>query len=163
MLRQQIDPRYSQFFLDTCAFDPKYAPEDEAANEIWSLYENETLLLILAHSNQREIDHPNTPGWVKKQAQSMIFTLDAALNPEEREKQAYIISLLKGNSTSDRHLDDALHIFQASKYGGYFLTTDKRILKLAQSIFDCCSVQVMKPSDALRRIKLGQNVSPSDI
>jgi hypothetical protein len=61
MLRQHIDPRYSQFFLDTCAFDPKYTPENEAADELWTLNESGVLKLVLAHSNQREIDHPNTP------------------------------------------------------------------------------------------------------
>jgi len=154
MLRQHIDPKYSQFFLDTCAFDPKYAPEDEAAAKIWKLYEEEVLNLILAHSNQREIDHPNTPTWVKSQAEGMIFSLPVSLTPSEQKRREGLVALLRGNATSDRHLDDAHHIFEASKYGGYFLTTDHRILNLAAPIYDLCSVQVMKPSEAVARIRM---------
>ena len=39
MTERDIDPKYSQFHLDSCAFDPKEFPEDEAAIEIWDLYE----------------------------------------------------------------------------------------------------------------------------
>ncbi len=154
MLKHRIDPKYSQFFLDTCAFDPKYAPEDKSSTDIWKLYEAEILQLVLAHSNQREIDHPNTPAWVKAEAKSMIYTLPVSLTPEERRKRDSIVALLRGNATSDRHLDDAHHIFEASKYGSYFLTTDRRILKLAASIYDTCSVQVMKPSEAMGRLNV---------
>jgi hypothetical protein len=154
MLQQHIDPKYSQFFLDTCAFDPKYAPEDQAAADIWKLYEDGILRLVLAHSNQRETDHPNTPPWVRSQADKMIGTLELALTPDEQQRREDIVILLRGNSTSDIHLDDAHHIFEASKYGGYFLTTDNRILKLAAPIHDLCSVQVLKPSDAVARLKM---------
>lgn len=61
VLRQSIDPEYSQFFLDTCAFDPKYAPEDKSAAGLWQIFEDGILHLVLAHSNQCEIDHPSTP------------------------------------------------------------------------------------------------------
>ena len=154
MLRQQIDPKFSQFFLDTCAFDPKYAPEHEAAAEIWKLYEADVLNLVLAHSNQREVDHPNTPSWVRARANSMISTMSVTLTPNEQKRRDGIVVLLRGNSTSDKHLDDAHHIFEASKYGGYFLTTDRRILKLSGQIHDLCTVQVMKPSEAVARLNI---------
>ena len=154
MLQQHIDPSYSQFFLDTCAFDPKYAPEDEAADELWTLYESGVLNLVLAHSNQREIDHPNTPTWVGSKAKSMIYSLPVTLTPAEQRLREGLVALLRGNATSDRHLDDAHHIFEASKYGGFFVTTDHRILKLAAPIYDLCSVQVMKPTEVVERIKM---------
>ena len=154
MPRQQIDPKFSQFFLDTCAFDPKYTPEHEAAAEIWKLYEADVLNLVLAHSNQREVDHPNTPSWVRARANSMIYTVSVTLTPNERKRRDGIVVLLRGNSTSDKHLDDAHHIFEASKYGGYFLTTDRRILKLSGQIHDLCTVQVMKPSEAVARLNI---------
>jgi hypothetical protein len=153
MLRQHIDPRYSQFFLDTCAFDPKYTPENEAADELWTLNESGVLKLVLAHSNQREIDHPNTPSWVRSKANKMIYTAPVTLTTDEQRRREDVVALLRGNATSDRHLDDAHHIFEASKYGGYFVTTDHRILGMVAPIWDLCSVQVMKPSDAIARLK----------
>ena len=154
MRRESIDPAYSQFFLDTCAFDPKYAPEDKSAAMLWKLYEDGILHLVLAHSNQREIDHPNTPPWVMAKAKTMTYTLPVSLTPDEQIRRDRIVALLRGNSTSNRHLDDAHHIFEASKYGGFFITTDARILKLNDSIYDICTVQVMTPSDALARIEI---------
>ena len=152
MPQQHIDPRYAQFSLDTCAFDPKYSPEHKAAEEIWKLYEAEELILVLAHSNQREIDHPNTPSWVKARSAQMIYTLPVSLTHDELRQRDALVTLLRGDSTSNKHDDDALHIFEASKYGSFFLTTDQRILGLSEKIRKLCSVQVMKPSEALTRI-----------
>lgn len=154
MLRRNIDPKYSQFFLDTCAFDPKYTPEDSAAKELWKRYEAEEINLLLTHSNQREIDHPNTPTWVKQQALSMVFTLKVQLTSDEQNRRASLERLLRGNAQSDKHKDDAHHLFEASKYGGYFVTTDNRILSMAIEIFRQCSVQVLTPSNAIYRMSL---------
>jgi hypothetical protein len=152
MPQLRIDPRYAQFALDTCAFDPKYSPEHQAAEEIWKLYEEEVLSLVLAHSNQREIDHPNTPPWVKTRSTQIIYTLPVSLTHDELRQRDALLTLLRGNSTSNKHDDDALHIFEASKHGSFFLTTDQRILGLSERIRELCSVQVMKPSEALARI-----------
>ena len=161
MLQHNIDPKYSQFFLDTCAFDPKYTPEDCAANELWSRYEAEKVSLLLAHSNQREIDHPNTPKWVKNKALSMVFTVEVQLNSEELSRLVKLEQLLRGNAQSERHKDDARHLFEASKYGGYFVTTDHRILKMADEIFQQCRVQVLKPSGLIHRLDLGDGAYAS--
>ena len=88
MTERDIDPKYSQFHLDTCAFDPTHSPEDLAAIEIWNLYEAGTLNVILAHSNQREIGHPNTPPRVKAQASAMISTIPVQLTPQETARRA---------------------------------------------------------------------------
>lgn len=154
MLRRNIDPQYAQFFLDTCAFDPKYTPEDSAARELWKRYEAEEINLLLTHSNQREIDHPNTPAWVKKQALSMVFTLKVQLTPDEQCRRTTLERLLRGNAQSDKHKDDAHHLFEASRHGGHFVTTDHRILSFTNEIFQQCSVQVLTPSDTIYRMSL---------
>jgi hypothetical protein len=50
------DPKRRMNFLDSCAFDPKYAPEDTASEEIFKRYNDGQLVLNLAHSNQKEIE-----------------------------------------------------------------------------------------------------------
>ena len=84
----------------------------------------------------------------------MVTTQPVALTSDEGRRRDGIVLLLKGDSKSDRHLQDAYHIFEASKYSGYFVTTDNRILKLAPRIRELCSVQVLKPSEALRRMEI---------
>lgn len=84
----------------------------------------------------------------------MVYTVPLSLTPDERGRRDSLVALLRGNATSDKHLDDAHHIFEASKYGGFFITTNERILKLKDSIYDMCTVQVMKPSEAIARIQI---------
>ena len=128
MAFKSLSPTRVNNFLDTCAFDPKYAPESEAAAKIRKLGEKGAVNLILAHSNQKEIEHPNTPADVKKAAAGMITSLDVELNPDEKKQKAEIHKVMTGNGKLEKYAADAAHVFEAGKYGGYFITTDDRIL-----------------------------------
>jgi hypothetical protein len=55
-----IDPRIVNNFIDSCAFDPKYSPEDQASQEIFQRSEKDELILNIAHSNQKEIAHAHS-------------------------------------------------------------------------------------------------------
>lgn len=79
-----INPWLTNNLVDSCAFDPKYAPEDKAATEIFRLHEEKGLGIIIAHSTQKEIKYPNTPSWVKKEAIGLIYTLRVSLTSEEK-------------------------------------------------------------------------------
>jgi len=70
-----INPWLTNNFIDSCAFDPKYEPEDIASVEIFRLSQKGKLLIHIAHSTQKEIEHPNTPDWVKREAQNLIYTI----------------------------------------------------------------------------------------
>ena len=131
--QNNLDPRRANSFLDSCAFDPKYAPEDHAAREIKSLGDQRTVSLLLTHSNQKEIDHPNTPEDVKREARAMIFTIETDLNLEECTRRSEIHRVLTGNGQPEKYEADAKHVFEAGKYNGYFITTDRRILDKRRS------------------------------
>ena len=146
--------------LDSCAFDPKYYPEDEAANEIFQIYERfevNGLILQFAHSTQKEIDHPNTPTWVKKRASMMTFTLSVGLSLEEQDKIRAIELIIAGNGEVDQIKEDANHIFEAQKYASYFVTTDKRLLRKRNDIKKLCSLNIVSPSVILEELKKYQN------
>jgi hypothetical protein len=149
LARKNIDPRRANIFVDSCAFDPKYSPEDKASEVLFQLSQESKITLIIAHSNQKELDHPNTPGWVKKAAQSQIYTIKT--NPTEKEQviKDAILRLLAGDGKPANMRQDAEHVYEASKYGSYFVTTDNRILRREQALFDLCSVRVLKPSEML--------------
>lgn len=70
-----INPWITNNFVDSCAFDPKYDPEDKAALKIFLLHEENDLNLRIAHSTQKEIEHPHTPLWVKNKAEELISLL----------------------------------------------------------------------------------------
>lgn len=145
-----LDPRRANSFLDSCAFDPKYAPEDQAAQEIRALGHDGIVSLLLAHSNQKEIDHPNTPEDVKRKAVAMIYTLKNAITPEEVRRKEAIHSILTGNGTPEKYEADAEHVFEAGKYAGYFITTDQRILNKRNELRQVCPAIILTPTEWLK-------------
>ena len=94
--RSLLDPRRANNFLDSCAFDPKYSPEDDAAQQIRALGKDGQVNLVLTHSNQEEIDHPNTPADVKREAAAMLYTIETSLNQDEVARKTRFMPSLPG-------------------------------------------------------------------
>jgi predicted nucleic acid-binding protein len=151
LLGQRItDPRYANNFLDSCAFDPKYTPEHEAAERIRNLCSDNHINIVIAHSVAKEIEHPNTPNDVKKEAVKMLFSLEVELTQEEQQRLNKIHSILTGNGEPENYQADAQHIFEAGKYVGYFITTDGRILRKQEELCKIPNVPIiLKPSEWL--------------
>ena len=147
--RSHVNPRYANNFLDTCAFDPKYSPEHEAAQQIRDLRNDGKVHLLIAHSNQKEVDHPNTPRDVKQEAADMNYTIERPLTAEERARRAKIHAILTGNGNAEKYEADAAHVFEAGKYMGYFITTDERILGKSQELKGVTPAVILKPTDWL--------------
>jgi len=153
MVRIYINPWISNSFLDSCAFDPKYAPEDAAANEIFEIHSNAQLGIQIAHSNQKEIEHPNTPDWVKTEATGLIYTIETSLTQNEIAIRRNIHETLTGNGKPENFEADANHIFEAQKFGSYFITTDARILKFAQELQGICNINILLPTEFLKLVR----------
>ncbi|MDE1892459.1 MAG: hypothetical protein KGI13_08195 [Betaproteobacteria bacterium] len=141
-----FNPRRSNNFLDTCAFDPKVEPEASCANKIRNLSNEGKILLILSHTNQKEIEHPNTPKDVLAEARAMIHTLSVQMTSDELFKQKKIHEILRGHANPEAHYADATHIAESTKYGGCFITTDKRILSKRDQLLDLGAV-ILSPSE----------------
>ena len=150
MARKNLDPRRTNILVDSCAFDPKYSPEDKASETLFKLSQENEIILIVAHSNQKEIEHPNTPAWVKREAQSRIYTIETGLTDNERSMKTKILGILAGDGKPEKMRQDAEHVYEASKYGSYFVTTDERILKREKELYECRTVTVLRPSEMLR-------------
>ncbi|HEU0007890.1 MAG TPA: hypothetical protein VFS12_18025 [Terriglobia bacterium] len=106
--------------------------------------------LILAHSNQKEIEHPNTPPEVKEEAAGMIYTIETSLTTNEEARKSKIHVVLTGNGNPEKHAADATHVFDAGKYGGYFITTDQRILSKRKELSGLSPACVLLPSEWLK-------------
>ncbi|WP_133716736.1 PIN domain-containing protein [Methylocaldum gracile] len=123
--------------------------EDQASVALFQLSQENKIALIIAHSNQKELEHPNTPAWVKREAQSRIYTIATSITAKEQEIKDAILAVLAGKGKPENMRQDAEHIYEASKYGSYFVTTDSRILKRERELFELCTVTVLKPSEML--------------
>ena len=147
--KHNLDPRLANNFLDSCAFDPKYAPEDQAAQQIKAIRDQGKVELLLTHSNQKELEHPHTPEDVKREARAMIFTIETDLTPDERRRRTEIHRVLTGNGKPEKYEADARHVFEAGKYIGYLITTDQRILDKRGELSAVCAATIVTPSEWL--------------
>lgn len=148
--RSPMDPRRTNTFLDSCAFDPKYHPEDQAAERIRSIRKEGKVSVLLAHSVQKEVDHPNTPPEVKAEAGDMIYTIETALTTDEIAREAKIHAALTGDGTPEKYAADAKHVFEAGKYSGYFVTTDNRILAKKAELEALSRAIILRPAEWLQ-------------
>ena len=148
-----IDPWIINSFIDSCAFDPKYAPEDAAALELHRLANDAGLPLLLAHSTVKEVEHPNTPQWVKKEAASRICSVGVQLTAQEQVLRRRLLALLAGNGKPEKMAQDTEHIFEAQKYGSCFVTTDKRLLRRSDEVREMCTVVILRPSEFLEIVQ----------
>lgn len=148
--RGYVDPQRTNTFLDTCAFDPKYHPEQQAAEKIRSLRDEDRISVILAHSVRKEVDHPNTPPEVKAEAADMNYTIETSLTSEEVSRSKQIHDALTGNGKQEKYAADAKHVFEAGKRMGYFVTTDNRILAKRAVLERLSRAVILKPSEWLR-------------
>lgn len=144
-----IDPLITNTFIDSCAFDPKYEPESTASLEILRRSKENNLIIDIAHSTQKEIEHPNTPKWVKDKATELGYTIRVQLTPGEKTVLRDIENILAGNGRIENIAQDACHVFEAQKYGSYFITTDDRILRRADALRRRAGVEVVRPSEFL--------------
>ncbi len=143
MAHQQRPPRYTHSFIDSCAFDPGGIEED-ASRRILEKWPN----IIVAHSVQKELDHPNTPDDVKRLGQTLVYTIETELTPELLSKRDEIRILIQGNAKPGKHKGDADHLFELYKHGGgYFVTTDERSLSYSDELFSKYFITTIKPSE----------------
>ena len=154
--RSQFNPPCGTSFIDSCAFDPKYSPEHESAEQIRLLWKSGQVLIVIAHSTAKEIAHPNTPSAVKAEAATMFKTYETLLTPREESRKRAMHVILTGNGNPDKVAADATHVFDARKYGGCFVTTDYRILSKAKELSGVWpTLVIVKPSDWLSAYRAG--------
>ncbi len=151
------DPGRCLNFLDSCAFDPDSAPEYKASRVIYQLYQNNQISLQVNHSTKKEIEHPNTPARVKREARDFNYTIPTNLIPVEQKQKTEIWEILTGNGKPENYKEDAEHVFTAGKHVGYFITADKRILKKKIEIEKISPVKIVKPTEFIKILDMYEN------
>lgn len=147
-----LDPFRASIFIDSCAFDPKVEPENSCSKEIFSHYEKDEINLIVSHSNMKEAEHPNTPPRIKAEAASKIFSIETTLTAEEKSKKQEIWGILTGNGNPEKMKPDSEHVFEAHKYGGYFVTNDQRIINKRENLKNICNAIIVTPCEMVEII-----------
>lgn len=153
------NPFYQSVYFDSCAFDGGDEAEQHASIEVMELFEKNEGRINLVHSVKKEIDFSKTPQWVKDIANGTIHTIKVQLTPQEERELRDIESILVGSGNLEKRKADCMHVFEAQKYGRYFVTTDKDILKHRDAIkrrFG--TLFIIRPTEFLEIVKQYINV-----
>ena len=109
-MAQRIDPRYFPSLIDANVLDRLGRSDDADVDKILALAEDQTIYLMLPHSVEAEIEHPNTPAGVKRRAQQLIFTEPVSLTHIEIERHQRVRDMVRGNALPGQHDRDAYHL-----------------------------------------------------
>src|SRR5262249_40141756 len=123
-MRDLIDPRYRNNFIDTNGLDQSDDPAENAARDTILGLAGEAFQLLLPYSVQAELAHPNTPRDVQRRAAPLLYTRPMQLTEPEQLTHQRIRALIQGNAQAGKHHADAFHLVESAKYGsgGYFIT-----------------------------------------
>lgn len=148
------NPFLQPAFFDSCAFDGGDKNEQAASFEVRALFEKNGGLINILHSVKKEVDYPATPQWVKDIAREYLYTLEVPLNSQEQKDLHDIESIVVGDGNLEKRRADCRHVFEAQKYGRYFVTTDKGILKHSGALkVRLSTLFVVAPSAFLEIVK----------
>ncbi len=126
-----LDPKRCPVAIDANVLDRDDSSRTQLVDRLLRLWATRTINLVVPKGVRLEIQHPNTPADVQEAMLPQIFTLPVGLNLDEQRRKLIFEQELQGNAQPGKHTADADHLFEAAKYGGYFITHDQRIHKMA--------------------------------
>lgn len=149
-MRSPLDPRFVNICLDNNALQPPTSGVADA-RRFQELREADMFQVVVPHGVVNEAKHPSTPASAQTALTSGIFTVPTPLTEGERRLRTAIVDELRGNAKPGKHEADANHLFEACKYGGYFITHDTRVLTRAGKLATLLppSLQVVTLADFL--------------
>jgi hypothetical protein len=129
--RRPLDPRRCNIAIDANTLNRDGSANDALVVRLLELTSAATINLVVPKGVRLEILDPRTPSHIQAAVAPMIFSYQVGLTPDEQNRRRLIEQELQGNARPGKHTADADHLFEATKYGGYFITHDKRILDRA--------------------------------
>ena len=157
------NPLLRPVFFDSCAHDGGDKIEQAASNKARELFEQHGRKINILHSVEKEINHPATPQWIKDLSRQTCHTIEMPLNDQEQETLRAIELIITGDGNLEKRRVDCRHVFEAQKYGAYFVTTDKDILKHCDTIKKRFTVPIVMPSQFLEIVKQYVVKSPDEL
>jgi hypothetical protein len=131
MTHRPLDPRKCPVAIDANALNRDGSAHDGMVDRLLALSSAGTIRLLVPKRVREEILDPRTPAHIQEAALLQIFSYSVGLNSDEQRRHRIITQELQGNAKPGKHESDADHLFEAAKYGGFFITHDARILTRA--------------------------------
>lgn len=131
MTHRPLDPRKCPVAIDANALNRDGSAHDGLVYRLPALSSVGTIRLLVPKRVREEILDPRTPTHIQEAALPQIFSYSVGLNSDEQRRHRIITQELQGNAKPGKHEADADHLFEAAKYGGFFITHDARIFARA--------------------------------
>ena len=147
-----IDPFCFNNLIDANILDDVADGEDAAVNEIVELGQSGEIMVLLPYSVQNELKNPRTPAHVNRAATQFMFSIEVGLTEGELRRYSDLVAAVKGDAEEKNIAPDLFHICEAAKYGGYFITRDKRLLARSGAIASILQIDVVTPTVFLERV-----------
>jgi predicted nucleic acid-binding protein len=138
-----IDPRITNTAIDANVLRYNQTAHDAAIDRLLRLWDGDQVNLFVQHTVLSELQHPSTPHLAKRLGETKIFTERVSLTPDELKLRQMLQAMMQGNAGQGKHWADADHVFEASKYGSYFITADERINRKAREIAALVRLRVL--------------------
>ncbi|MCP4990664.1 MAG: hypothetical protein GY928_32865 [Colwellia sp.] len=143
----EFNPYEDLIFFDSCAFDGGDLEQQGASIKALEILDGKREKVILMHSVVSEIRNPNTPDWLKDRERRSMQTVRLNLTNEEQITLGEIERIVVGNGSLEKRKADCFHVFEAQKYGGCFVTSDKGIYKHSDVIKEKYGLNIVRPSE----------------
>ena len=148
-----IDPLYVNNLIDANILDNVADGQDEAVNEIVRLADESEITVLLPFSVRDEVKSEKTPEHVRCAADLFIFSEKVSLTEGEQKQYRNLLAAAKGNAEERNIAADLAHVCEAAKYGGYFITRDKRLLARAGIVAKMLQIDLVTPTEFLDRVR----------
>lgn len=136
-------------FIDSCVFNENISEEEQKACLKILEWSKESIVgLHLPASVKKELEHKNTPSWVKEFVMECVIICKTDLTKEEQRRLKNIEDIVIGNGKRENYKSDAMHAFMSDKYGKYFITLDNRLIKKRETIeTSSTGIKICRPSE----------------
>ena len=151
-----INPFYFNNLIDGNILNEVADGQDDAVGEIVRLAEQGEISIILPYSVREEAKHLNSPEHVRRAADLFIFSEPVSLTEGEQKQYRALVDVAKGDAKEENIAPDLFHVCEAAKYGGYFITRDKRLLARSHIVADILQIEIVTPSEFLERVAMGR-------
>lgn len=144
------NPFDDQVHFDSCAFNGGTNEDIEAAKQVIKIFKSTRHRIILPHSVATEMKNLRAPEWKRNIAEYSMQTAVIPLTPQEESQLNRIEQIMLGGSTSPKRKPDCMHVFEAQKYGRYFVSSDEHIYPYAKELLEEFDLYVVRPIEFLK-------------
>ena len=151
-----INPFYFNNLIDGNILNDVADGQDDAVRDIVRLAEQGEISIILPYSVREEAKNSNSPEHVRRAADLFIFSEPVSLTEGEQKQYRMLVDVARGNAKEENIAADLFHVCEAAKYGGYFITRDKRLLARAGVVSEMLQIEIVTPSQFLEQVSIGR-------